>query len=185
MQISSWVAALRMKFIQSTNRWGHSSGAIHGHLVPLNSDCSLKSNFTSIMLVLSAGSYFHFLAARTSDSTRTGFPPISLISLTLPSGATVNRTLAVPRMLSLFARSGYSGGGALLSLRVSSAKAIARMAMNPVKSNPSQRQALFSFRILRFFMMQFRKSNLRPQDPAHALRIGQAGEQKQRQSSAL
>src|SRR5205085_9001502 len=48
----------------------------------------------------------------------TGLPPNSLTYVTLPSGATVNLTLATPLSPNFLAGSGYSGGTLLLSLRL-------------------------------------------------------------------
>src|SRR5882724_9246801 len=80
-----------------------------------------KANFTSRTLVLFAASYFHFLTALVSDASKSGLPPNSLISLTLPSGATVTWTRAIPRRFSFLASSEYSGGSPLCRRRGSSA----------------------------------------------------------------
>jgi len=76
----------------------------------------------SMVPVLSSGaaSNFHFFTASVAAPTNTGWPPKTLVSFTVPEGATTTTNLTVPLMLIRRARSGYTGATLLLTLRVSS-----------------------------------------------------------------
>lgn len=117
----SWRQALNEKNVTSL-RSIHAGARIEpeddlGFRFPRVYEVCPNSAFTTMMLSLGAGSYFHFLTARISASISRGCPPTSLTSFTTPSGVMVTITRAMPRMFIWRASSGHSGGCPDLSFR--------------------------------------------------------------------
>jgi hypothetical protein len=80
------------------------------------------------------GSNFHFTTASWAASTKTGFPPITRVVLTLPLARTTASTRTMPRICIFFASSGYAGviretifrSGAEVAVLWAEAKLVAR-----------------------------------------------------------